>query len=125
MNPRRPLEPVDATAAQALARFRKGLSVRHAQLAAVLSLAALGLVGGCLILAQGGFTTASKRALSPIFVPAPQAYVMAAIMFAMSVVAALWVCQQVRARRTVCLAALMGYGVAIVVLTKVLAAYVR
>ena len=59
--------------------------MRKTQFVAVLFLAFFALVGGCLILAQDGFTTSSKRGHWSIFVPAPQAYVMAGIMFTLSV----------------------------------------
>lgn len=99
--------------------------MRKAQFAAVLSLAILGLVGGCLILSQDGFTTSSKRGHWSIFVPAPEAYVMAAIMFAMSGLAVLWVLQQVRARPPAYLLSAAGYCGAVLMLTKALAAYVQ
>lgn len=66
--------------------------------ASIAALATLGLLGGCLVLAQDGFTTSSKRGGWEIFVPAPQAYVMAAIMFALSAIAVLWLLQQTRLR---------------------------
>ena len=95
--------------------------MRKAQFAAVLSLAFFALMGGCLILAQDGFTTSSKRGLWPIFVPAPQAYVMAALMFTLSFLGLLWLLQQIRASRTIYLLSIAGYGAAVVVLTKFLA----
>jgi hypothetical protein len=57
--------------------------------AAQLSIAAivlLGMVGGSLILAHGGFETSPKRGGQSVFVPAPLSYVMAATMYGMSVV---------------------------------------
>lgn len=55
--------------------------MRKAQFAAVFSLAFFALAGGCLILAEGGFTTSSKRGHWSVFVPAPKACVMVDIMF--------------------------------------------
>lgn len=49
----------------------------------VVALVVLGLVGGSLIVAHSGFETSPKRGGASVFVPAPQAYVMAAIMYAM------------------------------------------
>jgi hypothetical protein len=56
---------------------------------AQLSIAAivlLGIVGGSLILAHGGFETSPKRGGQSIFVPAPQGYFIAATMYGMSVI---------------------------------------
>ena len=58
-------------------------------LAVKLSIAALvllGLLGGSLIVAYSGFTTSSKTGGASVFVPAPTAYVLAAIMYAMSAI---------------------------------------
>ena len=57
-----------------------------------LSIAALfilGLVGGTLIVAYSGFETSPRRGGTPVFVPAPQAYIIAAAMYAMSCLAML------------------------------------
>lgn len=72
-------------------------TMRKAIIASVTTLCAIGMLGGCLILAGNGFITSSKRADWHIFVPAPQAYIMAAIMFALSGIALLWLLQQVQA----------------------------
>lgn len=54
---------------------------------AILSLVILGLIGGCLIIAYSGFATAPKtRGVDSIFVPLPQAYLMAAAMYGQSVI---------------------------------------
>lgn len=56
--------------------------------AAQLSIAAivlLGMVGGSLVLAHGGFETSPKHGGQPVFVPAPLSYFMAATMYGMSV----------------------------------------
>ncbi len=72
--------------------------MRNGLIASVAALAALGLLGGCLILAGGGFTSSNKRANWEVFVPAPQAWFMAGIMFALSGIAVLWLLQQTRMR---------------------------
>jgi len=57
-----------------------------------LSIAALfilGLIGGTLIVAYSGFETSPRRGGTPVFVPAPQAYIIAAAMYAMSCLAML------------------------------------
>lgn len=99
--------------------------MREAQFAAVLSLAFFALVGGCLVLAQDGFTTSSKRGYWSIFVPAPQAYLMAAFMFTLSILGVLRVLQQVQAPRQVCLATAASYAGAVLLSTRVLATYLQ
>jgi hypothetical protein len=42
------------------------------------------MAGGCLILAYSGFSTSPRRGGPSIFVPAPQAYLLAAAMYGMS-----------------------------------------
>lgn len=97
--------------------------MRKAQFAAVFLLAFFALVGGCLILAQDGFTTSGKHGQGAMLVPAPQAYLMAAIMFALSVLALIGLLQQMQASRLLYLIAAMGYGSAIYVITKAWASY--
>ena len=46
----------------------------------------LGMLGGCLIVAHSGFGTSPKHGGPSVFVPAPQAYLMAATMFGMSLI---------------------------------------
>lgn len=61
-------------------------------LPARLSIAAmfvLGLLGGTLIVALSGYETSPRGGGTPVFVPAPQAYVMAAAMYGMSCLAML------------------------------------
>jgi hypothetical protein len=99
---------------------RRTLPMHKALIASVTALAGLGLVGGCLIVAGSGFTTSYKRAHWQVFVPVPQAYIMAAIMFALSGIAVLWLLQQAKARSSglvVCAAAYVGVAV---VLTRLL-----
>ena len=83
---------------------------------AQLSIAALvflGLLGGSLVLAHSGFETSPKYGADPVFVPLPQAYIIAALMYAMSVIAALALLRQHKASNTtVFLCALLYIGVA-------------
>jgi len=72
--------------------------MRKALIASVAALGVLGLIGGCLVLAGCGFTTSNKRAHWQVFVPEPQAYIMAAILFSLSGIAMLWLLQQSRMR---------------------------
>jgi hypothetical protein len=73
--------------------------MRLALFVSICALGFLGTLGGCLILALDGFTTSSKRGHWSIFVPTSQAYVMAVIMFLLSVLALLWIMQQTHASK--------------------------
>ena len=50
----------------------------------VVALVVLGMVGGGLIVAYSGFGTSSKYGGPSTFVPAPQAYFLAAVMYSVS-----------------------------------------
>lgn len=50
----------------------------------VATLVLLGLLGGSLIVAYSGFETAPRRGGTSTFVPAPEAYILAATMYLMS-----------------------------------------
>lgn len=99
--------------------------MRKAQMIAVFSLGLFALVGACLILAQDGFTTSSKHGHWSIFVPTPQAYVMAAMMFALSMLAALWLLQQVQASRLGYALSMVAYGGTVFLMTHALAQYLQ
>ena len=59
---------------------------REAQIA-IMSLVVLGLIGGCLIIAYSGFATSPKnRGVNSVFVPLPEAYLMAAAMYGQSII---------------------------------------
>lgn len=74
--------------------------MRVAQFLSVFSLAFFALAGGCLILAQEGFTTSSKRGHWSVFVPLPEAWLMAAIMFALSFLGLVWLLREARIARS-------------------------
>lgn len=97
--------------------------MRKAQIASVIAFAFFSLVGGCLVFALDGFTTTGKHSSWSVFVPTPQAYVMAAIMFAQSIVGVLWLLQQIKAPPLGYVAATAAYGGLALGLTKALAAY--
>lgn len=63
---------------------------------AIAALVVLGMLGGCLIVAHSGFGTSPKRGGPSTFVPAPEAYVLAALLYAMSAIGLLAL---LRARR--------------------------
>jgi len=52
----------------------------------VAAIVLLGLIGGSLIVAHSGFATSPRRGGPSTFVPAPQAYLLAAVMYGMSFV---------------------------------------
>jgi len=56
---------------------------------AVSSLMGLGLLGGSLIVAHSGYETSPRRGDTPVFVPVPEAYVIAAALYLMSCLAML------------------------------------
>ena len=59
---------------------------RGAQIA-IMSLVILGLIGGCWIIAYSGFATLPKtRGVHSVFVPLPEAYLMAAAMYGQSII---------------------------------------
>lgn len=77
----------------------------------IAALAVLGLLGGSLIVAHAGFATSPRRGGPSIFVPAPEAYILSAVMYAMSFLA-LWVLLRDRqASKATTLAAMGAYGV--------------
>ena len=53
---------------------------------AVAALVLLGLLGGSLIVAHSGFGTSPRRGGPTTFVPAPEAYLLAAAMYGMSAI---------------------------------------
>jgi hypothetical protein len=103
----------------------QAVTMRSAQIASVAALALLGMLGGCLILAKDGFTASNKRGGWTVFVPIPQAYVMAAIIFAMSVLAIIWLLREVKVRPLGYLLVATGYVLASIQLTRYLAQAVQ
>ena len=92
-------------------------------LGAKLSVAAivlLGMLGGALIVAHSGFETSPRRGGHSVFVPAPEAYLLAATMFGMSALGLLALLQQRGASVAAMGAALVGYGAVAACLTLVL-----
>jgi hypothetical protein len=99
--------------------------MRVAQYASVIALGILGMIGGCIILSQDGFTTSSKRGHWSIFVSTPEAYVMAAIMFSMSMVAVIWLLTQSKVRFTGYAVSFALYIAAVFSLTKFLSSVIQ
>ncbi|RZS46635.1 hypothetical protein [Sphaerotilus mobilis] len=79
--------------------------------AAVAALVLLGLLGGSLIVAYAGFETSPRRGGHSVFVPAPEAYVLAVLMYAMSLIGGVAL---LRARQWGVGACLVGVAVQVV-----------
>lgn len=79
---------------------------------AIMALAVLGLLGGSLIIAHAGFETSPRRGGTPTLVPVPEAYLLSAIMYAMSCIALLVLLRDRRVARTTLALAFGGYAVA-------------
>ena len=82
--------------------------------AAQLSIAAivlLGMIGGSLVIAHGGFETSPKHGGQSVFVPAPQGYFIAATMYGMSVLGTFALIREWRWSRTAMVLALLLYVV--------------
>jgi hypothetical protein len=60
--------------------------LKGAGLVAVAALFVVGFIGGTLIIAHSGFETSPKRGGASVFVPAPQAYFLAAMLFCMAII---------------------------------------
>ncbi|RFO98508.1 hypothetical protein DIC66_01050 [Rhodoferax lacus] len=88
---------------------------------AVAVMVVLGLLGGCLIVAHSGFGTSPRRGGPSIFVPVPQAYVLAFTMFGMSMLGLLALLQGRRVSRTASALAVVLYAVVVTFLTTALA----
>lgn len=64
----------------------KQQSLSTAAKISIAALVLLGMVVGSLIVAHGGFETSPKRGGASVFVPAPQGFFIAAMMYGMSVI---------------------------------------
>ncbi len=89
--------------------------------AAVAAIVLLGLLGGCLIVAYSGFGTSPRHGGASTFVPAPQAYVLAALMYGMSAIGLLALLSHRKASRSAMAVAAIAYAAAAASLTAVLA----
>lgn len=87
---------------------------------AIAAIVLLGLLGGCLIVAYSGFATSPRRGGPSTFVPAPEAWLLAALMYAMSSIGLLALLRSRKASGLVIALAAVLYVAAAVVLTAVL-----
>ncbi len=85
--------------------MKPSLTITWGTQLSLLAVSMLGLFAAAFVVAQDGFTYSAKRRGTEIFVPAPEAYFVAAIFFVMSVLALLAILQ---ARR----ASALNYGLA-------------
>jgi hypothetical protein len=63
----------------------KQQSLTTAAQISIAALVLLGMLGGSLIVAHGGYETSPRRGGLAVFVPAPQGFIIAAMMYGMSV----------------------------------------
>ena len=94
-------------------------------LPAQLSIAALvllGLLGGSLIVAYSGFETSPRRGGTSTFVPAPEAYVLAVVMYLMSGLAMIALLRNRTTSKLAAAAALCAYVAIAASLVKALSA---
>jgi hypothetical protein len=94
--------------------------MNKAQITSVASLGVLGMLGGCMVIAFGGFTASGKYGSWEVFVPAPQGYIMAVIMFSFSVLAVVWLLQQAKARVAGYVMAAVAYVASSIILVRLL-----
>jgi len=76
----------------------------------VASLAGLGLLGGSLIVAYSGYETSPRRGGASVFVPVPEAYLIAAMLYGASCLALLVLVRDRSRSLRASAAAVVGYG---------------
>ncbi len=77
----------------------------------IAALFVLGLVGGVLVVAYSGYETSPRRGGTSVFVPAPEAYVVAAAMYGMSCLAMLALLRHRSRSWALSIAAVLAYVV--------------
>lgn len=92
---------------------------------AVAAIILLGLLGGSLIVGQAGFSTSPRRGGTSTFVPAPEAYLLAALMYGMSFIGMLALLQNRRTSRLGTAFAVALYVIAATLLATLVASNVR
>lgn len=76
----------------------------------IAALVVLGLIGGSLVVAHSGFETSPRRGGTPTFVPVPEAYVLAVVMYLMSCLAMIALLRNRDTSRQAFVAALFAYA---------------
>ncbi len=93
---------------------------RGAQIA-IAALVVLGLVGGGLIIAHSGFATSPKtRGVHSVFVPLPEAYLMAALMYGQSFIGMLVILRARKVAKIGIFTGVLGYAAAASILVSLL-----
>ena len=87
----------------------KKQSLSSAAQVSVAAIVLLGMFGGSLIVAHGGFETSPKHGGQSVFVPAPQGYFIAAAMYGMSVLGMVALIREWQWSRTAIVLALVLY----------------
>ena len=78
------------------------------------------MVGGSLIVAHGGYETSPKGGGTPVFVPAPQGFFIAAMMYCMSVLGLVSLLRSGHQSTTTVAAAIALYAIVAVIFVSVL-----
>jgi hypothetical protein len=86
----------------------------------IAALVVLGLLGGSLIVAHAGFETSPRRGGTPTFVPAPEAYILAGVLYLMSALAMLALLRDRRFSRPAIVGAALAYPAAAAALVALL-----
>ena len=93
---------------------------RGAQIA-IAALVVLGLVGGSLVIAHSGFATSPKtRGVHSVFVPLPEAYLMAALMYGQSFIGMLVILRARKVSKIGIFIGVSGYATAASILVSLL-----
>ena len=93
---------------------------RGAQIA-IAALVVLGLVGGSLVIAHSGFATSPKtRGVHSVFVPLPEAYLMAALMYGQSFIGMLVILRARKVSKIGIFIGVLGYATAASILVSLL-----
>ena len=97
--------------------MKKSHDLSPAAQVAVVAIVLLGLLGGSLIVAYSGFGTSPRRGGASVFVPVPEAYLMAAAMYGMSFIGMLALLQNRQSGRRLTGLAVALYPAAAALLT--------
>ena len=97
----------------------KQQSLTTAAQISIAALVLLGMVGGSLIVAHGGYETSPRRGGSSVFVPAPQGFIIAAMMYGMSVLGMVALLREWHQSRTTIAIAIALYAIMAVIFVVV------
>ena len=98
----------------------KQQSLTTAAQISIAALVLLGMIGGSLIVAHGGYETSPKRGGLPVFVPAPQGFIIAALMYGMSVLGMIALLRAWHQSRTIIAIAVVLYPIVAVIFVSAL-----